>query len=54
MLNKSSQIAAVNAMDITNFRSVSDYLREIALLPDEIEKLYVMHMDAIRPFSYYS
>lgn len=49
MLSNNSAIATVNTMDVVNFDGISRQLGSAALLPDDVEKLYVMHYEAITP-----
>jgi len=43
MLDKSSAVGAVNEIDKANFDNISNGLGAMALLPDDVEKLYVQH-----------
>ncbi len=47
MLDKNSAIAAVNQLDKANFDNISNGLGAMALLPDDVEKLYVQHQTVI-------
>jgi hypothetical protein len=47
MLDKSSAISALNELDKVNFDGISKGLGALALLPDDVEKLYVQHYAAI-------
>jgi hypothetical protein len=47
MLRKKSAVAAVDAMDRSNFDGLTRMLGTVALLPDDIEALYVQHAETI-------
>jgi hypothetical protein len=47
MLDKSSAIAAINELDNASFDNISNGLAAVALLPDDVEKLYVQHQTVI-------
>ncbi len=49
MLGKDSAISALNELDKANFDSASNGFRALALLPDDVEKLYVQHYATIGP-----
>lgn len=47
MLGKNSAIAHANEIDNANFQSITRDLGAMALLPDDVERLYALHHDAI-------
>ena len=49
MLGKDSAISEVNELDKANFENVSKGFGALALLPDDVEKLYVQFHEAIGP-----
>jgi hypothetical protein len=48
ILDKNSAIATLNELDKENFDNLVKGLDTIALLPDDVERLYVQHQEAIR------